>query len=187
MELKRRTVARYAKVVVSSFSISAFYYVFVTSFGFLTFGGAASGMILNNYSTHDFLASVSRACVGFSLIFGYPLIFVGFRDAMLDVMMIPQDLHTATNLNVITIVLLTLITVLAMLLQDLGVVVAIGGGSLSTIVVFVAPTLMFNKSIELLGDKASLKHKQETILATVLMWIGIFIGVVGVILACTKQ
>jgi amino acid permease len=186
MELKKRTVVRYAKVVVSSFSISAFYYVFVTSFGFLTFGGASAGMILNNYSTHDILASISRACVGFSLIFGYPLIFVGFRDAMLDVFLIPQELQTAANLNAITIVLLTLITILAMFLEDLGVVVAFGGGGLSTIVVFIVPTLMFNKSIELLGDKATPQHKQETILATLLMYFGTFIGVVGVVLALTK-
>jgi amino acid permease len=186
MELKKRTVVRYAKVVVSSFSISALYYVFVTSFGFLTFGGASAGMILNNYSTHDILASISRACVGFSLIFGYPLIFVGFRDAMLDVFLIPQELQTAANLNAITIVLLTLITILAMFLEDLGVVVAFGGGGLSTIVVFIVPTLMFNKSIELLGDKATPQHKQETILATLLMYFGTFIGVVGVVLALTK-
>jgi amino acid permease len=186
MELKKRTVVRYAKVVVSSFSISALYYVFVTSFGFLTFGGASAGMILNNYSTHDILASSSRACVGFSLIFGYPLIFVGFRDAMLDVCMIPAELQTSANLNIITIALLTVITILAIFLEDLGAVVAFGGGGLSTIVVFIIPTIMFNKSIELLGYKASSLHKKETIITTILMWIGIFIGVVGVKLALTK-
>lgn len=186
IELKNRTVHRFTTVVSCSFGISAIYYIIVTSLGFLTFGANSSGFILDNYSTNDVLASISRACVGFSLIFTYPIIFVGFRDAMLDVLMIPHEKRTSHNLNLLTLILLTIITVLAILLKDLGVVVAVGGGTLGTAVVFIVPTMMFCRAVTLLGDKATVELKRETIFTNVLMWFGIFIGVVGVWLAVTE-
>jgi len=173
-------------VVSWSFGISSAYYVVVTSLGFLTFGANSAGFVLDNYSTKDVLASISRACVGFSLIVTYPIIFVGFRDAMLDVIMISHENRTSHNLNLLTLILLTIITILAMVLEDLGVVVAVGGGTLGTVVVFIAPTLMFCRAVHLLGDKASTGLKRETVFTNVLMWIGIFIGVVGVWLALTS-
>ena len=187
VELKNRSVKRFASVVTWSFGISAVYYIIVTSLGFLTFGANSSGFILDNYSTNDILASISRACVGFSLIFTYPIIFVGFRDAMLDVLMIPHENRTSNNLNLLTLILLAIVTVLAMVLQDLGVVVAVGGGTLGTVVVFIVPTLMFCRAVQLLGNKASIELKRETIFTHVLMYFGVFIGVVGVWIAITGK
>jgi amino acid permease len=186
VELKNRSVKRFAAVVSCSYGISATYYILVTSIGFLTFGGNSSGFILDNYSTSDILASISRACVGFSLIFTYPVIFLGFRDAMLDVLVVPHAKRTSHNLNLLTLILLAITTVLAMVLQDLGIVVAVGGGTLGTIVVFIIPTLMFCKAVSMIGDKASPELRHETKLTQVLMWFGIFMGVVGVWIALTE-
>ena len=77
VELKEKTVPRFGAVVSYSFGISALYYIFVTVFGFLTFGAHSAPNILNSYSTRDVLASISRFCVSFSLIFTYPIIFMG--------------------------------------------------------------------------------------------------------------
>lgn len=54
VELKNKTVPRFASVVTSSFGVSAVYYVFVTAFGFMTFGANCDGYILNNYSTREY-------------------------------------------------------------------------------------------------------------------------------------
>jgi len=77
VELKGKTVRKFGNVVSCSFGISALYYIFVTAFGFLTFGANSAPYILDSYSTHDALASISRSCVSFSLIFTYPIIFMG--------------------------------------------------------------------------------------------------------------
>lgn len=74
-------------------------------------------------TTGDSLASISRACVAFSLIVTYPIIFMGFRDGMLDVFAVPHELQTTQNLNVFTVALLLIVTVLATVLTDLGVIV----------------------------------------------------------------
>jgi amino acid permease len=84
-ELKNNTVPRYLQVVSSSFSISIGLFAAMASLGFLTFGANCSGLILNNYSTKDTLMSISRIAVALSIVFSYPLAFVGARDGVLDV------------------------------------------------------------------------------------------------------
>ena len=42
--------------------------------GFLTFGGAADGYILNNYATTDKLAQLARLAIGGSIVTTYPLL-----------------------------------------------------------------------------------------------------------------
>ena len=54
----------------------------------------------------------------------------GFRDGIIDVLAVPRELQTANNLNVLTVALLLLITILATFLEDLGMVTAVGGGTL---------------------------------------------------------
>ena len=43
---------------------------------------------------------------------------------------VPRELQTASNLNVLTVALLLFITILATFLEDLGMVTAVGGGTL---------------------------------------------------------
>ena len=49
-ELKNNTVKRYNILVSSSFAISIAIFAAIASAGFLTFGSASSGLILNNYA-----------------------------------------------------------------------------------------------------------------------------------------
>ena len=68
-ELKNNTLERFNKVVSTSFGISVALFAAITSVGYLTFGAASSGLILNNYSTKDSLMSISRIAVAISLVF----------------------------------------------------------------------------------------------------------------------
>lgn len=68
-ELKNNTIDRYNRVVSVSFAISVALFALITSLGYLTFGAASDGLILNNYSTRDALMSISRVAVAVSLVF----------------------------------------------------------------------------------------------------------------------
>jgi amino acid permease len=68
-ELKNNTIQRFNRVVSVSFFISILLFATITSVGYLTFGAATDGLILNNYSTKDVLMSVSRIAVAVSLVF----------------------------------------------------------------------------------------------------------------------
>lgn len=92
--------------------------------------------------------------------------------------------HTSTNLNIVSVFLLTIITLIAASITDLGVVNAVGGGSLGTIVVFVFPALMYRAAIENQHpDDIEGGSLMEVNCAIALMWFGIVIGIIGVYMA----
>jgi hypothetical protein len=48
--------------------------------GFLTFGGATLGFVLNNYASSDSLISFARLAIGGALLSGYPFTFSALRE-----------------------------------------------------------------------------------------------------------
>lgn len=183
VELKHSTAQRFGAVVGYSFAVSALFYLFITVFGFLTFGENSSGFILNNYSTKDEIATICRLCIAFSIIFTYPIVFIGVRDGVLDLLLVPHDNHTSWNLNVLTLILLTILTVLASFMNDLGTVNAVGGGTLVTAIVFIFPAVMLFCAVKDLDGRATKGQRQEVVASMCLMCFGIFVGIIGVYLA----
>jgi len=178
-ELKNNTIQRFTIVVATSFGLTSIIYFIVTSFGFLTFGTNADGYILNNYSVHDPLANFVRVSIAIALICTYPVTFVGARDGVLDMFSVPIEKQTSTNLDMLSVILLTLATILALIFHDLGMISAVGGGTLGTIVVFIFPTLMFRGAfLDMLSAE-----KYEVKFSLILMYFGIIIGIIGVWIA----
>ena len=75
---------RFNFVVASGFLAAAVVMGSVMVGGFLTFGSASQGLILNSYATGDPLAFLARLGIGMSIIFSYPLNFVGLREGILS-------------------------------------------------------------------------------------------------------
>ena len=174
-ELKNPTMKRFHQVIGWSFGVSVALYGIVTGFGFLTFGAASNGLILNNYSTADLLASFSRIAVALSITFSYPLIFVGTRDALMDLFNVKQQDRSNKLLNQMTLAILGVVTLLAAKLTDLGLVASISGATFGTALVFIYPAIMFLKS-----QKAK---TVETIPAALIGVLGIIMSVVGTVLS----
>jgi amino acid permease len=132
-ELYNHTLPRFHTVVASSFGISILMIGYITAIGFLTFGSAASGLVLNNYSALDGWMSASRIAVAVALVFSYPLAFQGCRDGILDLIQLVTPIaRTPTTLNGMTIGLLVLLTALAASLKDVSFVLALGGGTMNS-------------------------------------------------------
>ena len=128
-ELKNNTIKRYNTVVGTSFGISILLFALVGSLGFLTFGSAASGLILNNYSTKDVLMSLSRVAVAISIVFSFPLAFVGARDGWLDLLKVPQEKRSDSVLNKATVAILSVITLIATQLKELAFIMSFAGAT----------------------------------------------------------
>lgn len=178
-ELKDNTMSRFGKVTGISFGISTAIYAVVSAMAFLTFGANCDGLILNNYSTKDLLISASRFAVAISLIFSYPLLFVGTRDGTLDLLKVPEEKRSASLLNQTTFALLGITTALAWKLTDLSFVSSISGAVFGTALIFVYPSLMFRGAIKNLGDKATAGQKKEGTFALFVNIIGIVIAAIG--------
>lgn len=125
-ELKNATVPRYVTVVSTSFAVSIALFVLIAGAGFLTFGGNASGLILNNYSSRDTWMGLSRLAVALSLVFSYPLAFTGAREGILDLFQIKKKLGKK-SLNLLTVGLLGSVTAAAAVIPDVSFVLAFAG------------------------------------------------------------
>jgi amino acid permease len=175
-ELSRASIPRFSQAITYSFGLSAVIYTTTAAVGFLTFGGHSQSYILNNYSHLDPLATASRLAIGLSILLTYPLAFIGFRDGMLELLDVPIERQTSRNLDVFTLFLLTILTVTATFVTDLGLINAVGGGSLATALVFVFPALMYQQAVTHQSDSAN----REVWIAMALMVIGVGLGLVGV-------
>lgn len=180
IELENNTIERFTRVVVVSFGFCILLYLLLMTYGFLTFGEHSDGFLLNNYADDDNLISMCRLLIAIALAFTYPLPFIGVRDGILDLLMVPSDKRTSNNLNVLTIVLLAIFGGLAMQFTDVGMVNAVGGGALGTAVVFIFPALMFQNVVYDLGAYAPRSLRSEATFSIGLMWLGIAMGGIGV-------
>ena len=180
-ELENNTLSRFNLVVVVSFAISCLLFVGISSLGFATFGKASAGLILNNYSTDDMLMSLSRVAVAVSLIFSYPLGFVGVRDGLLDLMQVEKEKRTNKLLDVLTVGLLAMVTGLAFVVKDLGKVLALAGSTWGNCLVYLFPTYMF---IRLSKSRPELQGEVPQAVMTAV--IGLFMGVIGTVMAIKK-
>ena len=119
--------------------------------------------------------SLSRIAVAVSITCSYPLIFVGARDGLLDLFRFKQDQRSSKLLNQVTIALLGVVTILASILTDLGLVASVGGATFGTALVFVYPVVMFLKT--------QTKRTRESVPAGIIGVLGIIMGAIGTVLS----
>lgn len=153
----------------------------------MTFGGNSDSYVLNNYSAFDPLATLCRLAIAFSTLTTFPIVFIGFRDGVLDIFQISAERQTSNFINVLTLILLSMITLVACFATDLGVINAITGGIIATANVFVFPSLMFyyatknaENRLETKSDtKRWMSYQMEAYISFFLMAIGVTLGIVG--------
>ena len=180
-ELAEATIPRFTTAVMASFGLAAAVNVAIAVAGFLTFGGHSDGLILNNYSDYDPLATFCRLAVVVSTLLTFPIVFIGFRDGVVDVFRVPMEKQTEDNVNLLTVVLLASLTVTAIFWTDLGMINAVGGGTLAAPIVFIFPATMYRAAVQGLGDGALSRQRTEVVMALALMVFGVLLGLMGVV------
>jgi amino acid permease len=136
--LKQASMKQFTKLTRLGFASTIFLNIAIMSFGFLTFGGNAQGMILNNYSPYDVGAMISRCIVTISLIGSYPLIFRGMKSAFFELF---PKLERWDSL--VTKSFLALLTGLALVLKDAGFMVSIVGALMGSAIIYIFPSVIF--------------------------------------------
>jgi len=172
-DLKDNTLPRFYQMTAWSFGTTILLYSVIAGAGFLTFGAASNGYILNNYAASDFIMSLSRIAIAISITASYPLLFVGTRDGLLDLLK-PKERSNGL-LNKVTLGILAVVTAMAAKLTDLGLVASVGGATFGTALVFIYPCLMFLKHNAKNGGKGN----KETLLAKVIATLGVIMGAIG--------
>ena len=174
--MKDNTIPRFLTVVKASFGIAISIFAVMTGLGFLTFGGASSGVILNNYATTDKLMGISRIAVAISLVGSYPLAFVGARDGVLDLFKIKE--RTDAKVNALTVALLAGVTGLALIIPDVTFVLSFAGATLGNSLIYIFPALMFRGAVKKMKN-ASGALKREVNFAMANAGLGLVMGALG--------
>ena len=78
----------------------------------------------------DSLALVARLGISASIIFSFPLNFVGLREGVLDLLNLKGRAQEDTVHRASTVLLLAAVSTVSLFLKDLGLVVAFGGAAL---------------------------------------------------------
>ena len=156
----------------------------VSSLGFLTFGANSQGFILDNYSYRDPFASVARGGVALSVIFAYPLLFHGGRDSLLALVGRPDP--STWELRVITVVMLSGVTALAMFVNDLTFVLSFSGATMSALLIYIFPPLMFGALVKNCTCMQTFKTNWEVKEAIAMMYFGAVVGILGAVVTVIR-
>lgn len=189
-ELQNTSMPRFNKVVNTAFIGSIITFIFITAAGFLTFGGATAGFVLNNYAGNDVLATFARLAIGIAILTGYPFTFSALREGILDLAKITGE-KRAKMFPSLTLGLLSVVTSLALVLKDVGFVVSVSGALFGSALMFVVPTVMNIANIKrrFKANNAALtsQAKVEVGLNYGLMGTGVVMGALGVVISVLRQ
>ena len=179
-DLIDRNIPKFNIVVNTSFGISIALFCIMAGVGFLTFGGSSNGLILNNYSNGDKVMSLSSIAVALSIVFSYPLVFVGTRDGLLDLANVSVNQRSNSLLSQVTLGGLVVISIGAIVLNDVSFVLSFAGATLGNALIYIFPALMFRRMVQKMDDKAKQASlKNEVIYAMCSCYLGVVMGMIG--------
>jgi hypothetical protein len=122
--------------------------------------------------------------VAVSLVFSYPLAFQGYRDGVLDLFPLTPKQRADDNLvNLATLLLLSVVTFLAATLQDVSLVLSVGGATLGNALTYVYPAIMYFS----INRKQSKNEGLGVVLSAASAIMGIFMGAYGAKIALTRK
>lgn len=134
------------------------------------------------------LAKLCRLAIGASIVFGYPLTFVGIRDGVLNLAGVKNPSERAQTLT--TLALLTVVSTLAVFLRDVGFVVSFGGALLGSAIIYIFPAIIFIKTMaqkvksgEILETAAV---RNEVALNKGIAGIGVLMAIIGASVSVLK-
>jgi len=181
-ELKSHNPTFFRRCTAIGMGICVSLFAVICTATYKTFGSAADGMILKNYSRNDALINVARIGMGFSIVASFPLMFSGLREAVITCLNLffpdgPLDTELVLTQNILSLVLLTLVVGCAVVLTDAGVVVGVVGAVCGNAVIYIIPCLLYASSIRLMQGGAG--HMLEVSFQGFLIVLGACLAIGG--------
>merc|ERR1740121_1216688 len=144
--------------------------------GYFTFGNNCQGNILMNYHKQDLLSTCARLATGFSILFGYPLLFKGVKNSTNGVIT-SLGFPTIPNVPLVTSLFLV-ITFIAVKVQDIQVIVGLTGALLGSFVCFICPPILYMLAVGKTLGYDSLEYQKSKKNAALIPF-GLFVGILG--------
>lgn len=163
--LKNTNSKRFGLMVGLSFMVLVLMYVATMAAGYSTFGDVCMGNILLNYHPSDFLSTLGRLATGFSILFGFPLVACGAREAIIGVASSLGNDAMGSDKNHFLLVagILTFVTAISCTVQDVSLVVGLTGAALGSFIVYICPPLIYTNAVALVKGRDSPETKSAQI------------------------
>lgn len=181
-ELAGKTPTKLVQCTATAMGICALLFATTAVAAFQTFGMNADGVILKNYSERDPMANAARLVVGLSIIASFPLMFSGLREATITLLklMFPRsaaELDLVWMQDVVSMVLLALITCIALVVTDAGLVVGVVGAVCGSVCIYVVPCTLYAGAIK--SFLSAEKFSMEVAFLRCLTCLGVVLGAAG--------
>jgi amino acid permease len=160
-ELKDTNSRRFAIMVGSSFLLLTILYCITMAAGYSTFGDTCKGNLLLNYHPDDILSTLGRLATGFSILFGFPLIATGAREALVGAGSswgFP-DLDSDKNHFWLVAGILTFVTAISCTVKDVSLVVGLTGAAMGSFICYVCPALIYVRAVALTKGEDSTEYR----------------------------
>lgn len=142
--LKDSNLKRFGIVTCLGYIFTTIINISVMSFGFLTFGGASQGIILNNYSTKDLGATLCRGIIAISLMGSYPIMMRAIKSSYCELTQKGKEMTEEAS-SKLTNVILCAVTAISLVIKNAGFVVSLVGAILGSAIIYTFPSMIFLK------------------------------------------
>ncbi|KAF4553292.1 Transmembrane amino acid transporter-like protein 7 [Elsinoe fawcettii] len=176
--LHKPTMDRFAKVTHMSTSISCVACLAMALSGYLNFGSATKGNILNNFPTHNIMVNIARLCFGLNMLTTLPLEAFVCREVM-TLYYFPNEPFDPNRHLVFSTALVVSAMFLSLFTCDLGVVFELVGATSACALAYILPPLCFVKLTK--------KRTWETYAAFACIAFGTTVLAISVLLAMAKM
>ena len=137
------TTASWARITHAAIAIAIGACLVLAVTGYLTFRGATDANLLNNYPLSDQLVNVTRVFFAVTMVLTYPLELYVSRHCIVALWGIGGDGPLPWSKHVgITVALWAVAMAISLVVDDLGIVLELTGGTSATILGFVMPALL---------------------------------------------
>lgn len=164
-------VALFRHVVFSSFMLAVLATVIVMACGYLLFGDACDGVLLNNFAVNDHGAALLRIATLFSVLGVHPITFLGLRDALAPLLVYKLNLLSETGLRLL---ICASVFALSLLFRDVATIIAVRGVLFGTMVVYCLPCI-----VHLCSERGQASGRADRGLHLSLLTYGALMAVVG--------
>lgn len=114
-----------------------------------------------NYHPDDILSTLGRLATGFSILFGFPLVACGAREAIVGVASSLGNKSLGSDENHFLLVsgILALVTIISCTVKDVSLVVGLTGAALGSFIVYICPSIIYTKAVKLIKGADSAEYK----------------------------
>ncbi|KAL7865577.1 hypothetical protein SRHO_G00108240 [Serrasalmus rhombeus] len=172
--LQEPTLRNWLRITHMSVGSAALISAIFATAGYATFTGYTQGDIFENYCKNDNLATFGRLCYGLSIITTFPLECFVTREVVSNVFF--NGLLSNTAHVMVTVVIISVVTVISLSYDCLGVVLELNGVLSATPLIFIVPSACFLKL------SSGRWFQRKKLIPSLILIAGVFVMIIGLVM-----